>query len=182
MMFLFSTSDKIGAKAIRWALDEPCSHFAIVFDEREDGYGVVFHSHLSGVQFDWFRSWHTQNKIVYALRPKSVQLLEEERIYQAIVSQFYGKRYDAAAFVEFGVRALRRKLFGTAIPARSSFGQKDAYLCTEIAPALQQAKPEYFSAPLTGDLTTPYALFNNMNSSKDLERVPWISDRKSYKV
>lgn len=43
-------ADKIGSRLIRWGLDSDCSHFAVVFDERDDvtfgiPRGVVFHSY-----------------------------------------------------------------------------------------------------------------------------------------
>lgn len=176
MMFLFTTSNKIGARAIRWALDEPCSHFAIVFDESEAGYGIVFHSHFSGVGFDWFNSFYRQNRILYALRPKKETTLPlEESVYQAIVPKAYGKEYDRTLFAEFCFYALRRRLAGTAIPTKSKWGNNHAYLCTEISKYLQQACPSYVPATLAGDLITPYKLYTLMKSSESLETVPWIT-------
>ena len=176
MMFLFTSSPKIGSRAIRWALDEPCSHFAMVFDERENGYGIVFHSHLSGVSFDWFRNFYTTNRIVVALRPKNITLSDEERLYQSIVSRFYGKKYDKKQFLEFAYYALRRKATGSEIPSTSRFGKKDAFLCTEISAGIKEAKPEYFGSPFSGDLITPYQLYFSMLKSNHIEPVPWIAD------
>lgn len=178
MMFLFTSSPKIGSKAIRWATSEDVSHFSIVFDESEYGYGIVFHSHFSGVQFDWFNSFYRRNSIVYALKPKApLQLNEEERIYQAIISKTYGKEYDRTLFLEFAFYALRKKVTGSQIPAKGRLGKNDAYLCTELASHLKQAKPAYVPQILTGDLITPYQLYNNMKTSTELESVPWITQK-----
>lgn len=176
MMFLFTTSNKIGARAIRWALNEPVSHFAVVFDESEDGYGIVFHSHFSGVSFDWFKHFYSQNRIVHALRPKEkTSLPTEEKIYQAVVSKMYGKDYDRTLFAEFTFYALRRKLTGKEIPRLGRYGKGDAYLCTEVARNLQAAHPAYLSQTLTGDLITPFQLYTLMKQSESLETVPWIT-------
>ena len=175
MMFLFTTSNKVGAKAIRWALNEPVSHFATVFDESENGYGIVFHSTLSGVQFAWFKDFYNHNEIVYALRPKSLSLPLEEKVYQSIVGTHYGKRYDTAAFLAFGYYALRRKLSGATIPSRSTFGANNRYLCTELAHSVKKLCPEFVPNTLADELISPYSLYLNMKQSGQLEHVPWIT-------
>ena len=175
MMFLFTTSNKIGARAIRWALNEPVSHFATVFDESENGYGIVFHSTMSGVEFAWWKDFYKHNKIVYALRPKSLSLPVEEKVYQSIVGSHYGKRYDNLAFLAFGYFALRRKLSGSPIPGRSSFGSADRYLCTELSHSIKKLCPEFIPNTLADELISPYSLYLNMKQSGQLEHVPWIT-------
>jgi hypothetical protein len=177
MMFLFTTSNKIGARAIRWALNEPVSHFAICFDETENGYGIVFHSTMNGVKFDWWHDFYKHNKIVYALKPKQITLQQEEAAYQSIVSKHYGRDYDRLAFLAFSYYALRRKLAGTAIPSGQSFGSSNRYLCTELAHSLKQLCPGYVPNPLAAELISPYSLYLNMQQSTLLERVPWITGR-----
>jgi len=177
MMFLFTTSNKIGARAIRWALNEPVSHFAICFDETENGYGIVFHSTMNGVKFDWWNNFYQHNKIVYALKPKSLGLQKEEQVYQAIVRRHYGRGYDIGAFLAFSYYALRRKFTGASIPIGENAGSADRYLCTELAHSLRELCPEFLPQSLPLSLISPYALFQNMHQSKELERVPWIASK-----
>jgi hypothetical protein len=138
MRFLFSTSDKIGAKAIRWGLRSDCSHFAIVFDEDAQGHGIVFHSHMGGVSLDWYSNWLKTNRIVHALeflnRPP---LALEETIYRAIVDRFDGQSYDVGAFSFWAVAVAANRLFGRPLPTKNLWGRSDAALCTGLAVALQ---------------------------------------------
>lgn len=176
-MFLFTASPKIGSKAIRWALSEPCSHFAICFDESESGMGIVFHSTFSGVKFDWFNHFYRHNKIVYALKPKLNSLQLEERVYQSIVRRHYGRDYDKRAFCAFAYFALRRKFTGSPIPRSESFGSPNNYLCTELGVSLKELCPEFVPKDLPLELISPYSLYQNMLHSKELENVPWIARR-----
>jgi len=177
MMFLFTTSNKIGAKAIRWALNEPVSHFATVFDESENGYGIVFHGTLSGVEFAWWKDFYQHNKIVYALKPKYPSLINEEAVYQAFVGKHYGRAYDSLAFCAFSYYALRRKLTGTPIPERTTIGRSDRYLCTELAHEIKKLRPDFVPNKLADELISPYSLYQNMKTSSELEHVPWITSR-----
>lgn len=177
MMFLFTTSEKIGSVAIRWALGEPCSHFAVVFDESESGYGIVFHSTLKGgVAFDWFRDFYDHQKIVFALKPKHPSLFKEEEIYQSLVKKYYGNGYDIGAFAAFSYYALRRKLSGRQIPSMAQFASNRSLLCTEIAQGLKEAAPDLVPF-LPPGLVSPFGLYNVMTQSKELERVPWIGKK-----
>jgi hypothetical protein len=175
MMFLWTTAPKIGSKAICWALEEPVSHFSMVFDESESGFGIVFQSTLSnGVGFDWFRDFYQAHRIIYALRPKPITFQEEEKIYQSIVSRSYGAQYDWPLFAEFGFYAIRRRVTGQPLPARGRLGSKSAYLCTELGQSLHEFCPDYVPL-LPGDLITPFQLYNLMKQSESLETVPWIT-------
>jgi hypothetical protein len=184
MMFLFTRSKKIGSRLIRWALSEPVSHVAVVFDEKErennhNGLGIVFHSTFSGgCSFDWFGSFLNTHKVVFALKPKNhFGLMSEEQVYQAIVQNFYGSKYDWRMFLEFSFYALRKKLSGKPIPQISRLGRKKEMLCTELARKITDMKPEFLSGPLPVDLITPFQLFSNLSQSPELEPVPWIASR-----
>lgn len=168
MRFLFTTSSLIGAKAIRSLLQEPCSHFCVTFDERPNGFGIVFHSSFHGVRIEWANDFLKRNRVVYGLTPREEKGLEfEERIYQSLVSSFYGADYDWGLFAEFGFYAARRRLLGTPIPPRSRIGKSHAYLCTEIAPKIKDVAPEYFGEPLP-EMISPYRLYLSMKRSAEL--------------
>lgn len=179
MMFLFTKSKKIGSKAIRWALNEPCSHFAISFDESPKGYGIVLHSHLAGVGLTWFKHFYAQNDIVGAFAIRGEIGLElEESIYQAIVNNSYGSKYDRSAFAYFCFAALRSKLFNIPLPRSNPWQDKRAYLCTEIYSFLVKAHPEIFP-PTEQDIgiTSPHQIYLLMKSSDKFIEVPWIVDK-----
>ncbi len=162
MIFLFTKSDLIGSKMIRWALDEPISHCAVVFDAAFDGknhQGIVFHSHFGGVKFSWLKHFYTSNRTIFALRPKDDSLENEERVYRKIVDNFYGEDYDKKMFFEFSYYALRYKLTGKPIPQESKLGDGQSFLCTELA---KKVADEYLSSPLPDGLISPYTLYKSM--------------------
>lgn len=173
MMFLFTTSNKIGARLIRWATGEKCSHFATAFDcENPDGKGIIFHSTLTqGVHLEWFGEWIKHNKIVFALKCSQSDLLSEEKVYQALLNGYYGKKYDWLGFVKFSFYAVRRKLSGRAIPQNIGDGSRNNYLCTEIAEGIKGVHPSLVPAHLPSSLITPYALYQIMSKSTDLRHV-----------
>lgn len=169
MMFLFTSNNLIGSRAIRWALEEPCSHFAIVFDSDPAGFGIVFHSKFSGVQFDWWNNFRQHNQIFRAYEPKDSTLYEEEKIYQSIVGKFYGHDYDKCAFFTFGYYGIRRKLTGLPIPRCPSLSSNRDYLCTEIAQGIQEFCPKYLPSALPLGLISPYELLKNMRDSPAIQ-------------
>ena len=133
MKLLFTTSGKIGSKLIRWGTGCDCSHFAVSFDEGPTS-GIVFHSHLEGVNIAPYPWFIQQNKVIHSLSP--IAAMDEEAIYQKMVNMFYGKPYDKLAFTYFAWSALKHKLFGSPWPVTNPWGESNAYLCTEIAAAL----------------------------------------------
>lgn len=175
MIFAFTKSDLIGSKAIRFATNAPTSHFAVSFNEQKGGYGIVFHSSFHGVGIEWLGHFIKRNKIVFALRPKvSIGLAGEEELYQALVQNFYGAEYDWSLLPEFGYHALKQRFIGCPMPAKSKFGSHKAYLCTEIAPKIQEVRPEFFSSPLPTEMISPYTLYKNMYKSSFLEPCSFI--------
>lgn len=178
MIFAFTKSNLIGSKAIKWALREPVSHVAVIFDEgKSAGFksGIVFHSHFSGVQFSWFEHFSRTNSAVYTLRPKNLSLELEERIFQTVVQNFYGKDYDARLFVEFFFHAICKKVFGMKLPAKSMWDSKDSFLCTELAARIANELPHFLGWKLPENgLITPYRLYLSMLNSPHMERVSSI--------
>jgi hypothetical protein len=169
MMFLFTTSDKIGARAIRYLTGSPASHFVVSFDESPNGFGIVFHSSFHGVRIEWLNDFLKRNRIIFALKPKRELGLEgEEAVYQALVSSFYGKNYDWSLFAAFTFYAIRKRITGKDFPQKTPMNNAHAYLCTEIAKRIQQVKPEYFGVTLPETFVTPYEMYLSMDRSAEL--------------
>jgi hypothetical protein len=135
MKLLWTKRNNFGSKLIEWGTDGDCSHFAVVFDDKPGGYGLVFHSHIQGVGLDWFGSFVEHYQIVHCLQPKYP--INEETVYQSLVSRFCGKEYDQLAFIYFGLCLAAHKLWGLKVPLHNQWGDKNLPLCTEIAAALQ---------------------------------------------
>src|SRR3972149_5686290 len=102
---------------IRWGLNEPVSHFAIVFDDF-----LVFHSNLVGVHMvSMNRFLKSTAQIVYE-KNYAMVLEDEEAIYRAIISKHDGEPYDFGAFFYFIWRVLLHKFFKTPVPATNPRG------------------------------------------------------------
>lgn len=130
MRLIWTKSNLPLSKMIRWLLDEPVSHFGIVFDN-----GIVFHSNLLGVHLDWYKHFETTCDIVYNIE-MSLSLQEEELIYLNILNKYTGKPYDFKALFYFAYRALLLKLFNKGLPTKNEWEDSGALLCTELAGVL----------------------------------------------
>lgn len=137
---------------IRWGLDEPVSHFAIVFDDR-----LVFHSNLFGVHLEWFNTFKKHQEIVFQINV-SLPLEKEERVYLDILGQHDSKPYDYLAFIYFMWCGFLRKFFNKEMPKRSQLNNTGAYLCTELAfVILNLLKLEEKDLDLS--ITSPFQLY-----------------------
>lgn len=177
MKLLFCHNDKIGSKIIRWGLREPVSHFALSFDESVDGYGIVMHSHIQGVQITWFGDFIAANKIIYCLEPAVPPTLQaEEKIYRSIATATFGKDYDKSAFYYFAWRAVLSRAFGTPIPEKNLWDDSGKFLCIEMYAALSKAFPDMFP-PVAVDLaiTSPYKAYSLIKQSPLIREISWIN-------
>lgn len=146
------------SKAIMWALNEPVSHFAIVFDNK-----IVFHSDLMGVRLAWLPSFLKTHEIVFEKDFPGTTLDLEEEVYQSIITKFDGSSYDYKAFLYFTWRALLFKLFKTPIPHKNAWGTNSSFLCTEMAETL----PDWIVPPKVSredlGITSPFGLWKLMS-------------------
>jgi hypothetical protein len=137
---------------IRWALNEPCSHVAIVFDNK-----IVFHSNLLGLHIEWFNTFKKKIDIVLE-KDFPMPLAEEEALYQSIINKEDGKSYDFKAFFYFTWRALLRKFFKVPLPEKNEWDNPACDICIESIRYLQG----YLSTELPSDqrmsIMTPYEL------------------------
>lgn len=159
MKLIFTKGTSPLSWLIRHALDEPVSHFAIVFDEK-----FVVHSNLYGVQLKWFSTFTKHSEVVYEI-PYNLSLQKEEEIYQSIMNRFDEAPYDWTAFAYFTWRALLLKFLKKPLPMTNPYGTKNSFLCTELANCLPGS-----IYPKTEDLgiTSPYALYKSVIAKKNI--------------
>jgi len=147
---MWTKSNKPLSKLIRWIFNEPCSHFAIVFDDR-----FLFQSNLKGAHptfFNWFLS---ENEIVHELVFRTPVYIEEA-IWDKITSRFNKpKPYDYGAFFYLGIRGLGHKWFGFPLPTKNLWGDRDYYMCLELAQCLDLI----IRVPANLDALTPQQLW-----------------------
>lgn len=147
---VWTKNNLVLSKLIRWAFAEPVSHFAMCFDDR-----LVFHSSLTGAEPVWARRFLATHDIVFTLMLRVPPEIED-KIYDRIYAQFWRSRpYDWGAFFYFFVTGLAHKVFGRPMPTRNLWGDRDSYLCIEIAEVLRPA----IDLPDELDMLTPMALY-----------------------
>lgn len=154
---IWTKSNKPLSIGIRWCLDEPTSHFGIVFDDK-----IVFHSNLLGVHLNSFYYIKKTSDIVYS-RELELGLSVEEDIFQSIeVTE--GNGYDLKGFAYFTYRGLLYKIKKTPLPSFNPYGSHNEYLCTELASKL----PGFlFKSGIKPDLamTSPFKLYEMIGQS-----------------
>lgn len=153
MKLLWTKSSKPLSKMIRWVSKEPCSHFAISFDDK-----FVFHSDLTGAHptfFNWFMKSH---EVVHTMAFDHLPLETEDLIWDLVVMKFDKPRpYDWGAFMYFLVSGLAHRLFNKPMPSKNIWADSSLYLCTELASVLTPI----LNIPDHLDLTTPEQLWLN---------------------
>lgn len=173
--FLWTRSGAIGSKIIRWGTDSESSHFAVGFDLVGDK-GVIFHSHFQGLKIEWAKDYLHKVHVVKELTTIApLQLHAEESIYQAVTKN-YGSAYDWKGFAYFSWRVLLKKFFKRPIPKANKWGDKRAYLCTEVGEEIGLIVYELFNVPVpsTRGIITPDKLFEILVASPFLKRAEII--------
>lgn len=149
MKLIYTKSSQPLSVLIRWALKEPVSHFAIVFDN-----GFVFHSNLLGVHPQWFATFKKSAEVVFELDYEP-GLEAEEECWQKIVTKYDGRMWDFKAAIYWGYRLILKGLFGLELPVKNAWASADDILCTEMSEVL----PDEFLAKmpkLDFAITSPY--------------------------
>jgi hypothetical protein len=167
MRLIWTKNSTAMSKLIRWALDEPCSHFAVVFDDR-----FAVHSNLLGMQLNWYKSFlamgHTE--VVYEIDPK-ISPEAEAKVFTTVMDGFDRSGYDFGAFAFFCYAALRKKLLGTPIPTRNPWGRPKSFLCTEAYELLGDVGlPSFGDVKL--DMTSPEQLYRIIKVRMEARDIP----------
>jgi len=159
---VFTKGDSWFSKSIMWMLNEPCSHFAIEFENDP----IVFHSNLLGCHISSKTSFYKKSKKVFELK-FNLTLDEEEKIYQRLVSDFEGQAYDFGAFFYFTYRAFLFKFFGASLPVINPFQNKKTFLCTGLAASL----PLSICPRVDFEMISPFHLYNMIKDFILLKKV-----------
>lgn len=161
MKLIFTKSKLPLSKLIRWGLNEPASHFAIVFDN-----SIVFHSNLTGTHVDWYNHFKSSCEIAYEL-DYNLPLEAEESIYQSILNKNTGKSYDFGGFFYFIWRALLNKCFGFKFPEINKWSKEGKFLCTGLAAELPLEHFKGLETIKDTEMTSPYQIYLRLKNGKN---------------
>ena len=136
MIFLWSTSNRVGSRLIRWGRETDCSHFAIAWDgigkDIPQSHWLITESRLStGVKADWLSVFKKHNKIVHSLRVRVDQKTERD-YYCKYIREMGGRQYDTSAIAFFGMLSLAEKI-GFKEVAKNPWNSGQRVFCTETA-------------------------------------------------
>jgi len=130
MKLLFTRSQLPLSKLIRWGLNEPVSHVAILLDEK-----LVFQSNLLGVSIEGIYRLQKACEIVYVV-DIPMKFCAEEDLYQLLLQQYDGKPYDFKAFAYFAWRTVLYKLFKKPYPNKNIWQDPNSFLCDGLLTSL----------------------------------------------
>lgn len=154
MKFVVTKSNTILGRLITWGLNEPVSHFSIVFDNK-----LVISSNLLGVHLSWFPTLMKSSLTMYEIEVP-MDLAREEEIYQSIITSFDGAPYDFKQFFKFLWAGFKFKFFKIPIDTTKTSIQNNAYLCTEIIQVLPDWVVSLDTKQKTLGLVSPWYLFS----------------------
>lgn len=161
MRLIWTKSDLILSKFIRWGLNTDCSHFAIVFDSPAGG--LMFESNLLGTHPKFYRSALKHMEVVHEIE-LDIPLDVEDKIWDSVIDKYDDKSYDYGAFFYFCWRALLKKLFKIPFPSKNKWAKNDSYLCDELYQVM-----ENYVKDLKIDLaiTPPHDLYELLKDTKN---------------
>ena len=140
--FAATTKDTIGSGIIRWGLEEPASHFAVIYDH------WVYHSTFPEFKREPYCGF--KGEIIKAVQFPHLTQSQNLAIIHNIVKHFHGDSYDWYGFLYYTLAAAQRKFFGAPWPDRNKWDGQEP-LCTELAEAIFEVQPDLFGTPI-GDM------------------------------
>ena len=131
---VWTSSDKVGSRLIRWATGAAASHVAFVLDSR-----LVMHSTFSkGVHLQWLQNFLKGRDIIYRIDFISMPLKLEEAVYLELIST-ESRNYDFGAFIYLSYRYVLHKWFKRPLPKTNNMASSNADICLELLSALNAA-------------------------------------------
>ena len=162
MKLVFSKSTLPLSVLIRWGLNEPVSHFAIVFQPDN----LLFQSNLLGAVLDYYPRFLDAATIVYSIDVPMDQDVEN-KIYMSAMDNFAGHGYGYTSFLYFTWRAFLFKCFKIPWPPKNVFNEAGDYLCVGLAQALDcDGSPTWLREVVKGipdlEIISPYNLYERI--------------------
>jgi len=134
MIFLWTTSNRVGSKLIRWGRGDDCSHFSVCWDQLVEDlpreHWLVTESRIrSGVKADWLsvveKTSAIQHQIKFDISPS-----DERSLYGKFIKEMGGKQYDSDGVVFFALSSLAEKL-GFPKASKNPWASRRNVFCTE---------------------------------------------------
>lgn len=145
---LFTRSNLIGSKLIRWGLEEPVSHTAIEYD------GLVFHANHLGVIIEPIGHFTKHSTVVYLVDVPDPDGLTKLR---RMTTKYWRAPYDGGSVAWLSIRALLKKI-GIKLKKANLWNSSSMFICHEwVTQVLDGAEDSN---------TTPYQLYLRLKEKK----------------
>lgn len=167
MRFYFTKNNLIGSKAIRWGLDEDCSHFAFGSD---NPYTILESRLETGFGKSNYESFHNRNSVVHCLEVHATPD-QGRALYDRIVSNCAGKAYDQNGVLWWTWVAFTRKVFGRPKPTVNQWQDKHKFYCVEILIGVEDLLKEMLGVDVILSMMTPHDLFLKLKESPNVKEV-----------
>lgn len=139
MIFLWTTSDQIGSRLIKWGLEEDCSHFALAFFEHRGRSAPLIESKAAhGVKLRWLGDFLEHNKVVHALKFPFESGKQQADLFHHTSSEVIGIEYDKRGIAYWAIAGALKKFFGRPIPMTNKWGRNEQLYCVEIIEAMEE--------------------------------------------
>jgi hypothetical protein len=93
----------------------------------------VFESRMEeGARGSSLKDFLSRNTVVHTLTLKDPDPEWEMALYNSVIKNCDGKRYDKGAITFWAVAALGKKLFGLPQPEKNPWGKKGEHYCVEV--------------------------------------------------
>jgi hypothetical protein len=144
---------------------QPCSHFAIQYDD-----GIVMQSNLLGTGIEYESDFFKHARIVHEI-DIPLDPLVERQVRMDALAKFSGQKYDWGAFVYDIVRMFMHRVVGTPMDPKNLWGAGDRILCVGLAKCLDQdGMPEWVRGAVRVvpdfDVYFPEDLFSYLDSAR----------------
>lgn len=125
MRIVFTRSDNLFSRFIRFSTGENVSHVAIRFSD-----GVYAHSNFLGVRFEAEEQFEKDNEIVGVCQYPADSAREKQ--LHNIIHMYQGRSYDFLACLYILLNLLVRRITGYMIPGPNRWANRKLFICTEL--------------------------------------------------
>lgn len=181
MRIAFSLNyNSFGSFLIRWGTSEkmfglsPCSHVMVLFDR-----SLVFHSNLSkGVHIQSVSDLPSSEVIVYASGPKVPLTIEqEEAIYQALIKNVVGNKYDILSLLFISFSVFMKKFFKVPMAKTNPMNSSEMDYCSEAISSMNDIALKEIGFRIfdqfDGSVITPSDLLSLLKKNESMEESQW---------
>lgn len=169
MKFLFTTTDHLYSKLIRWGLDEDCSHFAVQLDMPTRSVimeSVIEKGVCSGSVEDFYKS----NTVIHSLEYVGDKYVDS--LFYDCVYRHYKERYDTTAIAFWALAAATKKLFGSKQPWYNPWDMENRHYCVEVLDGSELLMSQYLgidTSLVEWGMTSPHECFEILKKSGKLK-------------